>query len=231
MSSKSTGTPLPIKLSQLRRFDGQPRKNFSQKSIISLAQSLRGGQETPVSVIKSNAQSGIFILIDGERRMRAFQVIAHETGTDPIILAFVDVVKDIEDHFRKSTIANLHREDMSPLDVGSAFARLKKTMSEPEIVEMAGKSISYVRNYISLDGLPTNVKEMMDPDRSKDELLGVSQAIEIARVPNETLQFELAKEAVARRLSVVEKIASQIESPRESAGTKKFSKISLVSSN
>ena len=32
-------------------------------------------------------------------------------------------------------------------------------------------------------------------------------------------------------INKLEKIASQIESPRESAGTKKFSKISLVSSN
>ncbi len=205
MPSNATGTPLPIKLSNLRKFEGQPRRHFSATSIASLAASIKEeGQETPVSVVMSKTEPGTFVLIDGERRMRAFQLIAEDTNTDPIILAFVDVVKDLEDHFRKSTIANLHREDMPPLDTGAALARLKKTKTLEQLADMTGKSVTYVKNYISLEALPEEVKDMMSPDRSKENRLNVSQAIEIARVPNKVLQIDLAKESLERGLGMME---------------------------
>lgn len=202
------GRPLPLKLTQIVRFEGQPRRFFDPKSIEELADSIQEeGQKTPVKVCKHHEQKGVFVLIGGERRWRAFHLIQERTGTEPFVDAFIDVVRDTRHHFREALIDNLHREDLIPLDEAAAYHRMhfQDSMTKEAISKLVGKSYSHVDNYVRLHTLPDEVKKLMDPARPKDERLAVSAAIDIARsIPEAQLQVSVAQEAIERNLGIAE---------------------------
>jgi ParB/RepB/Spo0J family partition protein len=201
------GRPLPLRLTSIVRFEGQPRTYFDEDGIKALADSIQtDGQQVPIKVCTHPQQRGVFTLVDGERRFRAFKLIHDRTGKEPTIEAFVAVVRDLKEHFRLSTIANLHREDLSPLDEAAALARLKDDGETWEsLAALRGKSTTYVQNYVKMHALPDGVKAYMDPRRPKDERLSVTSAIDIARsVPDPKLQMEIATEVVTRQLGVAD---------------------------
>lgn len=199
------GHPLPIRLSRIKRFEGQPRKNFDPKSIEELADSIQmQGQQTPVRVCTDPSEKGTFVLIGGERRLRAFQLIKERTGKEPTVNAFIEVI-DPKQHFRKAVLDNLLREDLLPLEMAESLHKMHTEDGDTifSLAKLIGKSTSYVENYIKLHGLPSEVKRLMDPTRGADELLSVTSAIDIARsTPDQKLRFSIAKETVERRLGV-----------------------------
>lgn len=207
------GQPLPVKLSRVQRFEGQPRRYFDQKGLEDLADDIStNGQKTPVRVCKHSSQRGVFVLIGGERRWRALGIIKDRTSTDPIIKCFIDIVNDERHHFREALLDNLHREDLIPLDEAAAYKRLyDESMGashHAKIVEIAGtvkKSITHVENYVYMHSLPDQVKKFMDPLRPKDERLTTTAAIDIARsTTDQALQLTIAKEAIERNLGIIE---------------------------
>lgn len=202
------GRPLPLRLSQIVRFEGQPRRVFASKSIEELADSIQNeGQKTPVKVCKHHEQKGVFVLIGGERRWRAFHLIQERTGTEPLVDAFVDVVRDASHHFREALVDNLHREDLVPLDEAAAYHRMHfhDGMTKEAISKLVGKSYSHVDSYVRLHTLPEEVKTLMDTGIPKNERLSVSAAIDIVRsVRDEVVQIAIAKEAVERALGIAE---------------------------
>lgn len=199
------GRPLPLKLLSIERFDGQPRNYFDDNSISALADSIqKEGLQVPIKVTTNPAKKGVFTLIDGERRFRAFKLIHERTGVEPVVDAFVSVVKDLKEHFRLSTIANLHREDLNPLDEAAALSRLKEDGETLEgLSNLVGKSTTYVQGYLKMHELPDEVKKLMCSDLPKTERLSVTSAIDIARsISEKMLQIEIAKEIVVRQLGV-----------------------------
>jgi ParB family chromosome partitioning protein len=208
------GSPLPVKLSRIRRFEEQPRRQFNQKGLEDLADDLlTNGQKTPVRVCKHSSEKGVFVLIGGERRWRAFGIIRDRgTSIDPLVNCFIDTIHDEQHHFREALLDNLHREDLVPLDEAAAYKRLYDESSSgnrhAKITEIAGivrKSTTHIENYIYMDSLPEAVKKFMDHLRPKDERLTTTAAIEIARsTNNQALQLTIAKEAIERNLGVIE---------------------------
>ncbi len=207
------GRPLPVKLSRVVRYEGQPRRAFDQKSIEELAEAIaEEGQQTPIRVCKNSKQPGTFILIGGERRWRAFHVIQERTGKEPLIDCFIDVIHDERHHFRAAFLDNLQREDLIPLDEAAAYQQLYDDSHETshrakilEIVRYTKKSESHVESYLALNKLGGGTKELMDITLPKNQRLSVTTAIDIARSTTDPkLQFELAKESVDRDLGVAE---------------------------
>lgn len=207
------GQPLPVKLSRIVRFENQPRRYFDQKGLEDLADDLyENGQKTPVRVCKHSSQPGVFVLIGGERRWRAFSILKERTGIDQLVKCFIDAVHDEQHHFREALLDNLHREDLIPLDEAAAYKRLydesKAVSHRAKVMEIAAlvkKSVSHVENYIHLVTLPDSVRKLMDPLRHKDERLTTTAAIDIARsTSNQNLQFTIAQESIERNLGIVE---------------------------
>ena len=207
------GQPLPVKLSRIMRFDGQPRRYFDQKGLEDLAEDIAtNGQKTPVRVCSHSTERGVFVLIGGERRWRAFGILKERTGTDPVVKCFIDTVHDERHHFKEALLDNLHREDLIPLDEAAAYKRLydesEARSHHAKIVEIASlvkKSVTHVENYLAVHSLPDEVKRFMDPLRSKDERLTTTAAIDIARSTSDVaLQLTIAKEAIERNLGIVE---------------------------
>lgn len=165
------------------------------------------GQKTPVRVCKHSTKKGIFVLIGGERRWRAFHKIMESTGNIPTVNAFIDAVHDERHHYREALVDNLHREDLDPLDEAAAMHRLHEEdkMSIAEIAKLIGKSVTYVDGRVKIHTLPDIVKKLMDPGVPKEERLSVTIAVDIARsTNNQILRTELAREVSIRSLGVMD---------------------------
>lgn len=199
------GTPLLVKFSDLERFKEQPRKHFDPASIGELADSImQDGLQVPIIVCMDPKRKGVYIIVDGERRYRAFEIIYERTGQEPVIPVIVRPVKDRRQHFRMSAIANLHREDMTDLDEAAALYQLNQDgESIANLAILRGKSVTYVQNYMKMHGLPDEVKVLMNPRLPKDKRLNTTSAIDVAQSSNDrNLRIELAKEIVARNMGV-----------------------------
>src|SRR5580704_6401880 len=105
----------------------QPRKNFDETALASLAESIRQyGVLQPLTVTRKEIErpgEGIFVeyeLISGERRLRASKLAG--ISTVPV------VIRTSEDSDRMklelAIIENLQREDLNPIDRAQAFQRL-----------------------------------------------------------------------------------------------------------
>lgn len=198
-----------IRLSRVVPNPHQPRKTFIESTIENLADSIQEeGQRTPVEVCKVSGSSGNFMLIAGERRWRALHKIWERTGKEPYIKAFIEVVKDEKELFRRSFVENLHREDMCALDTAEGYQKLHKDgLTIAQVAELAKKSATHIENYLKLTKLPNEVKAMMDPNLPDERKLAVTIAIDIARsipMADAELRTRLAREAVERNLGVGE---------------------------
>lgn len=199
---------LDIPLSKIVPFEGQPRRFFDLKALEELADSIQSiGQQVPVRVFEKPKGSGVYVLIGGERRWRAFGLIKVRTGTEPEVRAIVERETDEATLFQQALVDNLHRSDLVPLDEAASYHRLRYTnkVAVADIAKMIGKSVTYVNNYLWLHQLPEEVKKLMNPALPKDQRLAVSTAIQIARgsVKSAT-RIKLAKEAVDYQLGTAD---------------------------
>jgi ParB family chromosome partitioning protein len=221
---KGLGHPLPVRFSKLRPNPGQPRQHYSQKSLEALATNIQEeGQKTPVRAYRDKNEPGVFIIIAGERRWRAFQIIKERTGKEPIINTLIDTINGAEHYFREALIDNLHREDLCAPDEAAAYSTLHREhgMTIAAIAKMIDKSGSHVANYIKMhEALCDEVKEMLDPNLTENERLSVTSAIDIARsIPNHDLQLSVARESIERNLGVHEvKMLVEVRTGRSAYG-------------
>lgn len=196
-----------VPVSKISRFKDQPRKYFNQRTLQDLAMSImKDGQQVPVSVIEDPANLGCYILIDGERRWRAFNYIKEYYNQELMVSAIVKPVSDVGKHFEASFISNLHRDDMTPLDIAHSISVLKsRNYTWKKIAEMMGKSPLHVMNYYKLNNLPEKVKDMMSLDLPKKKRLNVTLAIEIVNSTNDPeIMEEIANSIIAHSMTLNE---------------------------
>jgi ParB family chromosome partitioning protein len=130
----------------IRPNPSQPRQEFDETALASLAESIRtAGVMQPIVVRRDPAGDG-FLLVAGERRWRAATRIAL-----PTIPA---VVREVDDRQAAewALIENLQREDLNPLERARAFARLidEYDLTHQEIAESVGLDRSSVSNHLRL---------------------------------------------------------------------------------
>tara|TARA_B100000508_G_scaffold136238_1_gene129005 strand:+ start:408 stop:1328 length:921 start_codon:yes stop_codon:yes gene_type:complete len=188
---------------QITRYEEQPRTHFDERGIAELAESIReNGQNTPILVTQRPGEKH-YVLIGGERRWRACELLSKENGSPFMMKAVVEPYVDEDTLFSAAFIDNLHRVDMPPLDVAAGFERLRgRGKSVEQIAKLYGKSVPFVYNYLGLNGLDDRVKALMDPTLPREKRLGVTQAIEVSKITNRDLQFQVAEEAVISRMTV-----------------------------
>jgi ParB/RepB/Spo0J family partition protein len=139
----------------------QPRQNFDQDGLKELAQSIREvGVIQPITVeISEDGQT--YILHDGERRWRAAQIAGLEEIPAEIVEPLGDDVSR-RDRLTRALVANVQREDLSPLEVARAYQRLHDEMglTDQAIADRVGKSRSAVANARRLLELPEEVQSL-----------------------------------------------------------------------
>ncbi|AFI04944.1 ParB/RepB/Spo0J family partition protein [Helicobacter cetorum] len=133
----------------------QPRKVFTKESLEELAQSIKEhGLLQPVLVVSEN---GRYILIAGERRLRASKL-----AKMPTIKA---IIVDIEQEKMREValIENIQREDLNPLELAKSYKELLESyqMTQDELAHIVKKSRAHVANTMRLLTLSKQVQDTL----------------------------------------------------------------------
>lgn len=209
---KSSESVVEIPVGDIRSNPYQPRKNFEEKALYELAESIRiNGVMQPIIVRESTAKG--YELVAGERRHKA-SIIAGLT-TVPAI------VRDLNEEFmiRYAILENLQREDLTPLEVADAYQLMmdKLNLTQEKVADALGISRSHVANHLRLRKLPDEVKEFI---RNGD--LSMGQARALRSLDDEKQIILLAKKAVKEKLTVreLEKIVSALKNKENESDEK-----------
>ena len=131
----------------------QPRKDFDQKLLSELADSIKlHGVLQPLIVTKGSDEK--YIIVAGERRWRASKL----AGLDKVPV-IIRTAKDLE-QLEISIIENIQRVDLTPLEQASSISRLHDIfgLSFEEISKRLNKAESTVNNILRLLQLPDEAK-------------------------------------------------------------------------
>jgi len=185
----------------------QPRTNFDDETIASLAASIREvGVLQPVVVRRGD---GGYELIAGERRLRAARLAG--LATIPV------VVRDTDDSdtLREALIENIHRQDLGPIELAEAFRQLLEELGlkQEELADRVGVSRSHVANTIRLLQLPLETQQLLTDGR-----IQAGHARALLALGDADAQNALAVRTAAEDLSVreVEELVRRfVEGPPE----------------
>ncbi|MDB4911053.1 MAG: parB-like partition protein [Gemmatimonadetes bacterium] len=183
----------PLAIDQIRPNPFQPRKEFRPEDLAELEASLRSNGLLQAITVRPAADGRGFELIAGERRLRA----ATRLGWKEIPA----VIKEIDDRalLTLALVENLQRADLNPIEEGEGYQRLIAdfALTQQEVADIVGKDRSTIANMLRLLNLPVAIRTMV-----RDGHLTVGHARALLAVSNERDMLELAREIVAKGLTV-----------------------------
>lgn len=144
-----------LEIESVVRDEEQPRKNFTKESLNELATSIKEhGVLQPIVVVKVGKN---YQIVAGERRWRASKLAGLEKI--PAIVRTLNAQNKLE----LSIIENAQREDLNPIELATAYAKLKSqfNLSNEEIGQRVGKSAGSIVNTMRLLKLPDEAKKAM----------------------------------------------------------------------
>ena len=183
-----------VDLDLLRPNREQPRGIIEDGRLDELAASIRShGIIQPLVVTRQ--EDGKFEIVAGERRWRA----AQRAGLlrVPVVERTVANSKRLE----LALIENIQREDLNAIETAAAYARLADEFgfTQEEIARSVGRDRATVANYQRLLRLPAEVRAEV-----ASGALSMGHARALAGLADEQAQLEIAREVLARDLSVRE---------------------------
>ena len=184
-----------LRIGEIRPNPFQPRKEFRPEELADLEASIKAsGLLQPITVRRAAAGGG-YELIAGERRLRA----ASRLGW----IEIPAIVREVDDRTlgTLALIENLQRVDLNPVEEAEGYQRLVETFSltQQQVADVVGKDRSTVANMLRVLHLPTSVRRML-----REGQLTIGHARALLALPNEIAMTDLARETVARGLSVRE---------------------------
>lgn len=194
-----------IEVEKIKPNPYQPRKEFDEAKLNSLAESVRQyGVLQPLVVTRREVEKpdgGISVeyeLIAGERRLRASK-IARLTQV-PVIIKSGE--EDALLKLELAIIENIQREDLNPIDRALAFSRLVEEFGfkHGEVGKKVGKSREYVSNTLRLLTLPEEIKNAVALQKVSE---GHARTLMMLNDRPEE-QMTLFKEVVYKNLTVRE---------------------------
>ena len=187
-----------IKIDQIKVSAFQPRKDFDEEAIKSLAASIKEkGVLQPLIV---RPKDGEYELIAGERRLRA----SKEAGLTEVPV----IVKELSDSevLEIALIENLLRENLSAIEEANAYQSLmdKFSHTQERVASLVGKSRSYIANTLRLLSLPEKVKQLVCEGKLSAGharcLVGLDNAEILAdKIIKEDLNVRQVEELVSRK--------------------------------
>jgi ParB family transcriptional regulator, chromosome partitioning protein len=182
---------LEIPVSAIAANPRQPRLEFPEETLAALARSIREvGVLQPVVV---RSRDGGYELVAGERRVRAAKLAG--LATIPAIVR----EGDDSESLREALIENIHREDLAPLELASAFQELLEELgvTQETLAERLGYSRAHVANTIRLLSLPGDVQQLLAEGR-----IQAGHARALLGLPDDEARSMLGLRAAAESLSV-----------------------------
>ena len=170
--------------------ENQPRKNFDEQSLATLAESIKNlGIFQPIVVRK---QKDKYQIVAGERRYRAALMVGLETV--PVVVKNYNT----EEMTEVALVENLQREGLDPIEEALAYQGLMNTYKQTQemISARLGRSRSYIANMMRLLKLAASVqKDLIEGD------LTVGQARPLLALRSAAQQVEAAERIKEGELS------------------------------
>lgn len=183
----------------------QPRREFDQEALKSLAESIRMyGVLQPLVVTRKEVfhdgggMSVEYELVSGERRLRASKL----AGLSQVPALIRNAPEDAQLKLEMAIIENLQREDLNPVDRARSFERLAKEfgLKQAQIAEKVGKSREYVSNSMRILSLPDEMINALEEGRISEG--HTRPLLMLTDRPEE--QLVLFKEIITKKLTVRE---------------------------
>jgi len=183
----------------------QPRTRMDQETLRELADSIKA-QGVMQPILARPVAGGRFEIVAGERRWRAARIAG--------LSSVPALVREIPDQqaLAAALIENIQREDLNPLEEAVGIQRLIQEfgMTHATAAGALGRSRAAVTNLLRLLELAAPVRELLAQGKLD---MGHARAL-LALSP--ARQVELAREVVARQLSVREvenRVGGEIRKP------------------
>ena len=154
--SKASNSSSFLPIEHLVPNQNQPRKNFSEDELKSLASSIsETGIIQPILVRKNNS---FYEIVAGERRWRAAQIAKiHEV---PVL------IKELtnEEVVKISIVENIQRVDLNPIEEANSYHQLIRDFgyTQEKVSSSLGKSRSYIANSLRLLSLPKSIIKFIE---------------------------------------------------------------------
>ncbi len=212
--------PLNVRLDKIAPNPHQPRRTFKPEALAELAASIRRhGVLQPILVVRAPGLDGQapFVLIAGERRLRAAKLAGREAI--PCLIREADEQQMLE----WSLIENIQRSDLNAIERAQAYRNYmdRFSLTQAEVAERTGESRAGVANYLRILDLCDEVQAML---LSGDLAFGHARALAGLAGQSE-VQQKLARQIVEGMMSVrqAEQMVAAVRDgkPAEAATAKK----------
>ncbi|MDD2217791.1 MAG: ParB/RepB/Spo0J family partition protein [Eubacteriales bacterium] len=197
----------------------QPRTIFREEELIELRDSIiEYGVLQPVIVKKD--KYGLYILIAGERRLRASKMAGLKKI--PVIVR----ADDEKDAAIIALVENVQRENLSYIEEACAYKNLMEehNLTQNEIAKCVGKQQSTISNKIRLLALPPDIREQLANNKLTER-----HARAILKIDDEDIRKKVLDRIIAYGLNVrqSEKLIQDIID-KEQEETRKANKICFI---
>ncbi len=192
-----------IEIDKISLNPNQPRTNFNKKSLDELASSINElGLIQPVTVQKIDEN---FILISGERRLRAFKQLNKKH-----IPAYIKTADD-QTSLEMALVENIQRRDLDPIEIAITYNRLTNELkiSHEEMSKRVGKDRTTITNYIRLLKLDPVIQSGI-----RDKFISMGHGRALINIENQDDQLLIYEKILKNNLSVrdTEKLVKNLNS-------------------
>ena len=169
----------------------QPRTNFNQNSLEQLASSINElGLIQPITVKEKDEK---YILISGERRLRAFKKLNLDS-----IPAYIRKAND-QSSLEMALVENIQRRDLDAIEIAISYKRLTEelNLSHDEMSKKLGKDRSTITNYIRLLKLDPIIQSGI-----RDKFISMGHGRAIINIASHEKQLFVYEQILKNNLSV-----------------------------
>ncbi len=187
---KSDQMEIPIEL--ISTNPDQPRKVFEDKELMELCDSIKEFGVIQPIIVKRDSR-GLYIVIAGERRLRASAMAGLKK-----IPAIIREADD-KDTALLALVENVQREDLSYLEEATAYKRLMADygLTQTEIAKRVGKQQSTISNKIRILALPEDIRQVL-----ADNQLTERHARALLKLEEESVRKQILTRVVEHNLNV-----------------------------
>ncbi len=184
---------LEVALSNVLPNPDQPRKHFDHQALEDLTNSIKQHGILQPLVVMPISAGGKYVLIAGERRLRASELAGLKTV--PVI------VRKVDEHERMALaiVENVQRHDLNPVEEAMAYQRLMDefNITQDEVAKRVGKSRSSIANALRILVLPDEVQKAVAEGK-----ISMGHAKVLASLDSASEQAVYAKQVLENKLTV-----------------------------
>lgn len=212
--SEDSASTVTLKISELQPNREQPRREFDEKSLAELADSISQHGILQPLLVRPFLDGG-YQIVAGERRFRA----ARMAGLTEVPV----VIRDLSDSetMQLALIENLQREDLTPVEEARGYKQLMDNydLKQEDIARVVGKSRPAIANSLRLLSLPDDILELVSEGK-----LSAGHGRTLLSFKNPVEMEKAARLAATEDISVreLERLAKKSNKALENADVKKL---------